>query len=366
MKMNPVFGFFIMIALVAYSGAASGTSGIKSFFIASTQTDPAINRFNADSNYVALDTTRPHIGKLCVLLSGSYSRPRAYRLFMNMAAREGFHVTGLVYPDDHSILVCDYVENEKCYDNMRREVVYGTPVSDQVSVDSANCIMHRLRSLLEYLAAKEPLDGWNLFILGGRMRTDLMVFVGHSQGAGHAAYIANDNPVDRVIMFSGLDDYSECGRGPAPWTVHADIAHTTVCAGLLHVHDEVKPFEHQCAVWRALHLTVPGGPVCIDTAAQPFSSLMLCTSCRPRDGKSFHNSTIVDRYTPMTGTKPALLPVWRFLLTGSVDTVRSVPRNLPDKIIAVVKSWSGHGKNEEVVSSGCRAEKELPQGKQAE
>jgi predicted esterase len=55
---------------------------------------------------------------------------------------------------------------------------------------------HPFESWAQYLATPDSID-WSNIIVGG-----------HSQGAGHAAYLAKFNSVNRVLLFSGPNDYS--------------------------------------------------------------------------------------------------------------------------------------------------------------
>ena len=91
------------------------------------------------------------------------------------------------------------------------------PVSDKISVRPANSILNRLQKLLVYLVKQDPDGGWGEFVADGQPVWSRIVVAGHSQGAGHAAYLGKMFPVDKVLMFSGPQDYFDDLDKPAPW-----------------------------------------------------------------------------------------------------------------------------------------------------
>jgi pimeloyl-ACP methyl ester carboxylesterase len=69
---------------------------------------------------------------------------------------------------------------------------------------------------------------------------------GHSQGAGHAAYIAKKYEVDRVLMFSGPQDYFDDLAQPAAWEKQPGATAPSRFFAFLNLHDPYKE-EHQAA-----------------------------------------------------------------------------------------------------------------------
>ncbi len=55
-----------------------------------------------------------------------------------------------------------------------------------------------------------------------QLRWDRIVVGGHSQGAGHAAFLAKEHNLAGIIIFAGPGDFVT-GRGPAPWLYEENV-----------------------------------------------------------------------------------------------------------------------------------------------
>ena len=154
----------------------------------------------------------PSRNKLLVFLPGTGGRPKDhYSEFCKTAANEGYHVIGLVYKNITSISsICGTMATADtlCSENARMEIIYGTDLSQEVEVDAANSILNRLTRLLYYLASNYPAKGWEQYIDATTMSLhwENIALAGHSQGGGHAALIARDNIVNRVLFFNCPSD----------------------------------------------------------------------------------------------------------------------------------------------------------------
>lgn len=93
----------------------------------------------------------------------------------------------------------------------------GEDSSPLVVVDAGNSIRARLTALLTYLAATYPNEGWGQFVAAGQPNWSLITVAGHSQGAGHAAYMAKLYSLDRAVMFSAPGDTGAAPGALAPW-----------------------------------------------------------------------------------------------------------------------------------------------------
>ena len=60
--------------------------------------------------------------------------------------------------------------------------------------------------MLTYMHATYPNEGWGQYLVGGAPNWSVITVAGHSQGAGHAGYMAKLHVLDRVAMFSGPGD----------------------------------------------------------------------------------------------------------------------------------------------------------------
>lgn len=88
-----------------------------------------------------------------------------------------------------------------------------------------NSLKQRLGDLFAYLHTEYPTEGWNEFLMdpllfGGSNfpRWDNIIVSGHSQGAGHAAYLAKTETLHGAVMISGpQDECKSCADGTTFW-----------------------------------------------------------------------------------------------------------------------------------------------------
>ena len=104
-----------------------------------------------------------------------------------------------------------------------RGMVFGDDVTDIVDNTQAESIVNRLTKLLVYLDQNHPGEGWASYIQGEKPDWTRIVVSGLSQGAGMSAYIAQREPVARVVLFSSPWDYSIEPRSLAPWIGEASV-----------------------------------------------------------------------------------------------------------------------------------------------
>jgi hypothetical protein len=99
---------------------------------------------------------------------------------------------------------------------------------------------------LAYLIKQDPEAGWDEFVADGQPVWSRIVIAGHSQGSGHAAYIGKMYAVDRVLMFSGPQDYLDDLDEPAPWQTRQSATPPSRFFAFLNLKD---PFNehHQIA-----------------------------------------------------------------------------------------------------------------------
>ena len=279
-------------------------------------TDPEIN-VALDEHLVRVAEGRQN-GRLLVFLASSRVAPSTAETFQQEAALLGYRVIGLSYPNTPGLAsFCPAsADPQSCYENVRLQVITGQPQTGFVSVNEANSIDNRLLSLLVYLDAAYPDEAWSQFLNGGGVKWHKIAVAGHSQGAGHAAMIAQLRLVDRVIMLSGVTDGVGlmAARWVTPGATPADRYY-----GLAHARDaQFLPYDR--ANWTALGLDAFGAPAVPETAEPPYDGThTFVTDILPRTGTfaapAPHASTGVDFAVSLGADgAPLLRPVWRYML----------------------------------------------------
>ena len=258
--------------------------------------------------------------RLFVMLPGTGAPPSPYRLIIREGAQRGFHTIGLTYPNDDAVAeICLANGDPACSGNARNEIITGTDSSTLVSVSPANSIIGRLTSLLTYLAATYPNEGWGQYLASGRPNWSLITVAGHSQGAGHAGYLAKLESLDRVVMFSGPAERATPSGQLATWLSQTNVTPTSRQYGFGHTADTLVPLSVLTANWARLGLDSLGATVSVDGSAPPFgNSHQLLTSATPNpavpSATSAHGAPVVDVYTPLDASGlPIFRAVWDYL-----------------------------------------------------
>ena len=292
--------------------------GIVHYQIKSKTLDPGIvqDRF-PNHLYVAPEVTQRDL--LLVFLGATNSAPHDYEEFPRQAARMGYHVINMNYSNSPSVNLCTGEGNEECFERMREEVQTGRRTSNRIFVNEVHSIENRLLKLLQYMADLDPGMGWEQYFNGDDLRYHKMVIAGHSQGAGQAAYIGKKNEVERVIMFSGPNDYSEFFKDAAAWAEGFFETDRERYFVLAHLEDEVLPFAQQYAFWHRLGLTALGDTTLVGEQNVPSSNpQMLYTQLKPGASSfslgRYHNSVVVDRYLRREKGEVVLEGIWEYLL----------------------------------------------------
>jgi hypothetical protein len=233
-------------------------------------------------------------------------------MFLQTAAQAGYLTIGLDYPDSEAATICG--RDLACFGEFRQEVFDGTDASPKIDVAPVNSIKHRLVALLRYLDAQSPTEGWGAFVSGDDVVYPKIAFAGHSQGGGHAAFIAKGHEVARVLMFSSVCDAAS-GDPPtaATWVSEPHLTPVERYYGFDHTHDE---FARKIAVtWPALGLDRLGPRTSVDGVSPPYGgSHELTTSVAEPSPKRAHTCVVGDGSTPMNGGAPLFADVWRYML----------------------------------------------------
>ena len=280
------------------------------YTMAPSTTDAAINQWNND-HYIYGNAATSKQDRLVVFFSGSYAPPADYTEFMKTSAQQGYHTIGLSYPSAWTVnQLCQPLGGSEpvCFDDLRGEIFTGLDLSPHVAVNAANAISNRLYKLLVYLHGQYPAQGWDTWFDAGTQTIDwsALILAGHSQGGGHAAYIAKRHAVARAVMIAAPEDQFNNGLTPA-WITAPGVTETSRYFGFNHINDSF--YARNRANWQVLGMNAFGAPVSVDTTAAPFGdSHQLLTSAAPAGGRNTglkcHNSPAADPSTPMQGDIP--------------------------------------------------------------
>jgi hypothetical protein len=272
--------------------------------VAPSSTDAAYD--SGDKEHLVFYNSETNTNKLLLFFGGTYSNPTTYETFCEHAADLGCHVISLSYPNNVAAASLKESDDLYAFDNYRDELCYGNPVSDAVSVDELNCVVTRSSKLLIYLTAQFPSQNWGQFLVDGNAPDwSKIIVAGHSQGSGHAGYIAKSNAVNRVLMFSGPNDYSTHFEAPGNWLSTSGLTPASSHYAFLHAQDEVVPFERQFANIKALGVI----------GATDTTTLMDDLSGNYNNKNGFHTEiSAITEHGSTLGGNWKLPPFWTYLL----------------------------------------------------
>lgn len=265
---------------------------INTFYVAPNQTDLAYTA-SQDSHLVVRNTTT-HLDKLFLFIGGTGSNPRSYRTISNFAGNLGYDVINLSYVNTVAAASLATSADSLVFDTYRQEVCYGTPLSSDVAVDTFNSIYTRTIKLLTYLSTAYPNQNWDQYLLTpGSLDWSKIVVGGHSQGSGHACYFGKLNVVERVLLFSGPNDYSTHFSNSAKWLRTPGLTPVDQHVAYLSLRDEIVDFDKQLSALQSLDLFPTYDTTYVDNSSAPYSnSHCLYTTQVPGLALLHHNSPI--------------------------------------------------------------------------
>ncbi len=311
-----------MLMMLAHAGVCAQT---QDFYVRPNQTDARYAE--QDSNYIVRNTSARN-GRLLLFIGGSSSSPKSYSLICRYAATAGFDVISLSYPNDVAAAPLGVSADSLVFDGYREEVCFGTPASEHVDVDTLNSIHTRTLKLIRYLAETYPAQGWGEYLAApDRLDWGRIAVGGHSQGSGHACYLGKRFAVERVLMFSGPNDYSTRYDRPGHWLAAPGATPVQRQYCYLHLQDEAVPFARQLANNASVGLLAANDTVLVDALGAPYEgSHALYTNQMPLVPGQYHNSTV--------GGNPINRDVWRYML-GADDASGVTPVDAEAKVDAV-------------------------------
>jgi hypothetical protein len=189
---------------------------IKVLRVEPPQTDPAIETVHGP-HLAVYDPQATSRHRLFLFIVGTGGQATSSLAMDRVFAQWGYHAVSLDYENNVITVAFAHSHDPASFDQYRHAIIAGGSAGEKVKVDAANSILNRFQKMLVYLAAHDPQGGWDEFVTNGEPVWNRIVVAGHSQGSGHAAYIGKLFNVDRVLMFSGPQDYLDDLHEPAPW-----------------------------------------------------------------------------------------------------------------------------------------------------
>jgi hypothetical protein len=275
----------------------------RSFSIHPSLTDT--NYISNQSNHYIVRNTVKHNNKLFLFIGGTNSFPNGFLILLGEEAELGFDVISLSYPNKVSTTSFLNDPDSLVFDNFRDEMVFGNSVSAAINIDLLNSINTRVLKLLIYLKLNYSSQNWGQYLTNeNTIKWEKIVVAGHSQGSGIACYIGKKFLVNRVIMFSGPNDFSAFYNKPAKWLGEVGLTPLNKHYALLHIQDEVSAFPYQVENLRKLGLLASTEePQRAEELKSPYNNAR-CLSINIAS-TSYHSSTI--------GTNFLLPNIWKYM-----------------------------------------------------
>ena len=285
---------------------------INSFYVAPIDTDTGYEA--SQDSHLVVRNNMSTIDKLVLFLGGTDTRPRTYRNFSDSIATIGFNVINLSYVNDVAAAALTNSTDPLVFDKYRQEICYGTPESIFLQVDSLNAIYTRTLRLIQFLDTTFPSENWGQYLLNNHeIDWSKIIVTGHSQGSGHAAYIAKDHLVNRVLMFSGPNDYSNHFSDAANWLKVAGQTPVDRHYAYLSLLDEFVDFEKQLSSLESLQMYPTYDTVYVDNISEPYDYSHCLYTTQSPGFSLFHHSSPIKSSSINTA-------VWTYMLESIVST----------------------------------------------
>jgi hypothetical protein len=275
-----------------------------SVLVTPQQTDN--NYASTNESHYIVRNTKTHLNKLLLFIGGSYSVPKDYNYICDHAATIGLDVISLSYPNEVAAFSLSTSSDAQIFSNYREEICFGNPVSSLVDVNALNSIETRVTKLLVFLKSTYPDQNWGQYLTSvNAVQWSKVIVSGHSQGSGHACYLAKKFLTDRLVMLSGPNDYSTYFGSSASWLAQSSLTPINKYYSLLHTQDEIVPFAYQVANNKAMGLlSATESPTLVDNLSAPYANAHSLSLNIP--AISYHNSTV--------GQNPILPNIWTYML----------------------------------------------------
>lgn len=196
-------------------------------------------------------------GKFLIHVVGTGADPALDRAVLLRMCELGFVAISPMYVNDRDgRSTCGSAP--ECFEGFRKEIVEGGDFVSGVSVDTANSIEGRVSTALARLAGTEPAYARFGAFRAAFTARDLsdVVLSGHSQGAGHALYMAREHSALRVVLLAGPSDrVASPVDAPSDWIRAFPSATKTPAArlyGFIAAEDGVIGYDNVIKTWSDL------------------------------------------------------------------------------------------------------------------
>lgn len=293
-------GIFVIFVLLVFRNVPLFAQ-VKVLYVTPEQTDPAIQMVHSP-NIAVYDSQAPPKHLLFFFIGGTGSKAVNSLPLDRTFARWGYHALSIDYENNLITTAMAHSTNPAAFDHYRDAIVTGAPVSNRIHVSVTNSILNRFQKLLAYLVKQDPKGGWDQFFRDGKPVWNRIIVAGHSQGAGHAAYIGKMFDVDRVIIFSGPQDYLDDLHEPAPWEGEKSATPPSRFFAFLSQNDPFN-IHHQEASCRLIMDSTRPETLAINPGEPIHGHYQILVNDFPK--KRAHGSTISTQFTN----------VWDYLIT---------------------------------------------------
>jgi len=300
-------------------------AGLEGIPFKPSDTDRAIHDFDSP-HYIYVDrsviishktSASNDRHELFLYLTGTGGSGRTAIRFCRYAARDGYRVINLMYPDEIPASVCRNDSDPKAFEDFRMAVIEGGK-TNRITVSRADSIENRLIKLLLLLKRTRPREDWGQFLsASGELNWEKIATGGQSQGGGHAALLGIKHRMARIIGTGAPKDYSIALGKPAAWYSDESATPKNRFFFLNHVQDFQGCTPGQCLEnIRALGLEQFGPPINVDNVSFPYHHSRILTTDYPGgkklDSKTAHTAGI-------SGANEAVFSrVWQYMLTEAV------------------------------------------------
>jgi hypothetical protein len=229
----------------------------------------------------------------------------------------GYRLISLGWVNDGVVNeTCSGDPDPSCFDRIRQERWWGVDVSPHVEVAPHDSIHGRLVTLLRWLAATYPDEGWDAYLDGEEVVWRKVVGMGWSEGATMVAYLGKQEELAGAFLLApGLDLYrnADFTRTPDAWWSRPNVTPLDRVWALHSLWDfQAFPIDHFAPVFDAYGLTEP--PVLVDGRAPPYGGAHYLTTASLLwvDGVpcSAHGSVALDGCVDASVLMPAHLHVF--------------------------------------------------------
>ncbi len=286
-----------------------------------SDTDPKIDAFSGDgwAHYVYVNPAAAKRGQLLVFIAGTNGKGSGAKPFLATAADAGYDVVSLAYPSTIALAEFHDSDDPDGFQKGRENILYGGPPYETLKINTTNCLMNRLVKLLAYLDRTDPAGHWGQYLVPGQadpqqaLRWEKVALAGQSQGGGHAALMALQHPVARVVMFGSPKDFNVHFDQPAKW--FSIPSKTPLDRFFCFVHtDDINgcTYPEQLENYHALGLTPKYAVANVDHVPAPFGHTRLFTTTVHYPGPR-----VLAHTAPIS--RPVYKPVWQYMLTEPVD-----------------------------------------------